>query len=339
MTPPQPSPEIYDLVIIGAGPAGLAAAVYSAREDISTLVVEKAVIGGMAALTDVIDNYPGFENGVAGLELSDKLYAQAKRFGAVIKTGVEVTAIHKADHGFTLDTKKLPLQARTVLITTGSTYRMLGVPGETENIGRGVHFCATCDGPVYRGKDLIVVGGGNSAMQETLFLAKFATHITMLVRGSALKGTAILREQVQSLANVTIVYDTTVTDIAVTDGNVSGVHAHTGGVAVSYGAPGIFVLIGLLANTAAFKDTLKLDARDFIVTDAHFETSLPAVYAAGDVRSGATWQIASAVGEAVSATLEIRTYLDRLAHAARHASRATTSSPSALVETPAPALE
>ena len=322
MTPTVTS--IYDLIIIGAGPAGLAAAVYSAREDISTLVVEKAVIGGMAALTDIIDNYPGFEKGVGGLELADKLYAQAKRFGADIKTGVDVQKIERTGETITLTTKKAPLQAKTVLITTGSTYRQLGVPGETEMIGRGVHFCATCDGPVYRGQPLIVVGGGNSAMQETLFLAKFATHITMLVRGTELKGSAILRDQMTTLENVTIVYDSVVDSIDVTDGKTTGVSATTAGQTVHYEAPGIFVLIGLLANTAAFTDSIKLDERNFICTDAHFNTSMPGVYAAGDVRSGSTWQIASAVGEGVSATLEIRTYLDKLAHAERHARQATS---------------
>ncbi|MBW4061453.1 FAD-dependent oxidoreductase [Candidatus Saccharibacteria bacterium] len=322
----QPTdPPLYDLVIIGAGPAGLAAAIYSAREDISTLVVEKAVVGGMAALTEVIDNYPGFENGIGGLELSDKLYAQAKRFGAQVKTGIDVQKIARVGDIVELTTKKAPLQARTVLITTGSTYRQLGVPGETEMIGRGVHFCATCDGPVYRGRDLIVVGGGNSAMQEIMFLTKFASHITMLVRGPELKGSAILREQVSLLENLTIVYNTVIDKINVSDDKVTGVSATTNNEGVTYEAPGIFVLIGLLANTGAFKDSLTLDDRDFIVTDAHFLTSIPGVYAAGDVRSGSTWQIASAVGEGVSATLEIRTYLDNLAHAERHAKRAATA--------------
>ena len=318
--------ELYDLIIIGAGPAGLAAAVYSAREDISTLVVEKGVIGGMAALTDVIDNYPGFENGVGGLELSDKLYAQAKRFGAEIKTGVTVTSLKRVDGILELTTKKEPLRARTVMVATGSTYRQLDVPGETEMIGRGVHFCATCDGPVYRGQDMIVVGGGNSAMQETLFLAKFATHITMLVRGPELKGSAILREQVGTLENLTIVYNSAVSQINVNDGKVTGVTATTEGKLQVYNAPAVFVLIGLIANTEAFADNIKLDDRNFVMTDNHFETSMTGVYAAGDVRSGSTWQIASAVGEGVSATLEIRTYLDRHAHAERHAKKLAAKS-------------
>jgi thioredoxin reductase (NADPH) len=314
-----PNEKLYDLIIIGAGPAGLAAAVYAAREDMTTLVVEKAVVGGMAALTDVIDNYPGFDAGIGGLELSDKLYAHAKRFGAEIKTGIEVTALTREHNDVILQTKTTPLRAKAVLVATGSTYRQLGVPGEADTIGRGVHFCATCDGPVYRGKDLIVVGGGNSAMQETLFLAKFASHITMLVRGPQLGGSAILRDQVSSLGNLTIKFNTTVEEIRAVDGRVTGVQATTDGKAVRYDAPGVFVLIGLLANTAAFARSLKLDHKQFVSTDSHFGTSLPGVYAAGDVRSGSTWQIASAVGEGVNATLEIRSYLDRLAHAERHA--------------------
>jgi thioredoxin reductase (NADPH) len=324
MTTP-PDTTIYDLIIIGAGPTGLAAAVYSAREDISTLVVEKGVIGGMAALTDVIDNYPGFENGVGGLELSDKLYAQAKRFGADIKTGIDITSLTSDGQRIELWTRKGPLHARSVLIATGSTYRQLDVPNETAMIGRGVHFCATCDGPVYRGKPLIVVGGGNSAMQETIFLARFASHITMLVRGPELKGSAILRDQMETLSNVTIVLNSVVTDITVDNDRVTGVNATTQGKLTHYEASGVFVLIGLLANTAAFADTIKLDDRNFVMTDSHFATNQTGIFAAGDVRSGSTWQIASAVGEGVSATLEIRAYLDRLSHAERHAKQTTVA--------------
>jgi thioredoxin reductase (NADPH) len=317
--------KTYELIIIGAGPAGLAAAIYSSREDISTLVVEKAVIGGMAALTEVIDNYPGFEEGIGGLELSDKLYAQAKRFGAEIKTGVDIQSITRVGDRVELATKKTPLQAKTVLITTGSTYRQLNIPGEVEMIGRGVHFCATCDGPVYRGKDLIVIGGGNSAMQEILFLIKFASHITMLVRKPELGGSAILRDQMALLENVTIIYNTTVDSIRVEHDSVVGVNATTAGNPAIYNAPGVFELIGLLPNTNFLTGTVTLDDRNFIKTDAHYNTNVRGVYAAGDVRSGSTWQIASAVGEGVSATLEIRTYLDSLAHAERHAERAAAA--------------
>lgn len=309
----EPTSTTYDLVIIGAGPAGLAAAVYAAREGMTTLVVEKGVIGGMAALTETIDNYPGFETGVGGLELSDKLEAQAKRFGAEIKTGIEVVSIERTNALVTLTTKTDPISAHAVLIASGSTYKMLGIPGEKELIGRGVHFCATCDGPVYRGKEIIVVGGGNSAMQETLFLAKFASHIKMLVRGPELGGSEILRGAIAKLPNVEPVFNTAATSLTKGEARitVSATDASTSQT-VSFETDGIFVLIGLLPNNQ-FAAGIDQDERGFISSNDDYRTSLEGVYVAGDVRSGSTWQIASAVGEGVSATLKIREYLDKKA--------------------------
>ena len=308
----------YDLIIIGAGPTGLAAAIYASREGMSTLVIEKGVIGGMAAITDVIDNYPGFENGVSGLELADHLYAQAKRFGAVVKTGVEAMDLTRENGLVTITTKKEPLQALAVLIATGSTYRQLGITGEAELTGRGVHFCATCDGPVYRGKDLIVVGGGNSALQETLFLAKFATKITMVVRGKELGGSEILREQVKRLENIEFRFQTVPTRIVADVGGigVKRMEAMEQGAPVNIAADGVFVFIGLLPNTNAFRGKIASDEYHFLKTGEKYQSNMPGVYVAGDVRSGSTWQIASAVGEGVSATLAIRSYLDELKHVA-----------------------
>jgi thioredoxin reductase (NADPH) len=294
----------------------LAAAIYASREGMSTLVIEKGVIGGMAAITDVIDNYPGFEDGVGGMELADHLYAQAKRFGAVVKTGVEATDLYREGDALTITTKKEPLTARAVLIATGSTYRQLGIPGEAELIGRGVHFCATCDGPVYRGKDLVVVGGGNSALQETLFLAKFAKNITMVVRGKRLGGSEILREQVKRLANVQFSFQTVAQSIvpAANGIGVKQVEVAVAGQPATITADGVFVFIGLLPNTEPFVDKLDADEYNFLRTGAKYESNVAGVYVAGDVRSGATWQIASAVGEGVSATLAIRSYLAELKH-------------------------
>ena len=312
----QPEP-LRDLIIIGAGPTGLAAAIYAAREGMTTLVVEKAIIGGMAAITDVIDNYPGFENGVGGLELSDHLYAQAKRFGAVVQTGVEVTGLSREGNEVTLTTKTGVLRALSVLVATGSTYRQLGVPGEAELIGKGVHFCATCDGPVYRGKDLVVVGGGNSALQESLFLAKFAKSVTILMRGREMGGSEILRSQVRDLPIISARYETVIDRLIPNDNGIGikQVQVTTAGQPSEPLTPdGVFVFIGLLPNTDAFIGTLPADEYRFLTTDMHYGTAMTGVYVAGDVRSGSTWQIASAVGEGVSATLAIRKYLDELKH-------------------------
>jgi thioredoxin reductase (NADPH) len=304
----------YELVIIGAGPTGLAAALYAAREGLSTLVLERAVVGGMAAITALVDNYPGFDKGIGGLELSDHLSDHAKRFGAEIQAGVEVTGLSSAGSHTELNTSSGPVTAEAVLVATGSAYKHLGVPGEKDLIGRGVHFCATCDAPLYRGRDLLVVGGGNSAIQESLFIAKFAKHLTLLVRGPKLAGTLILREQLQALPNVSFRYNTTVTNIRSDGSKVTGVHIMDKEGEHDIRTDGVFVFIGLMANTQAFKGTLELDRDNFVVTTADFQTSLPGVYAAGDVRSGSTWQIASAIGEGVSAALAIRAYLDAKHH-------------------------
>ena len=316
-----PDDTIYDLIIIGAGPSGLAAAVYAAREGMMTLVVEKGIIGGMAAITDVIDNYPGFENGVSGLDLADHLYAQAKRFGATVRTGIEATGLTSSDGLITVSTRKQPLRSLAVLIATGSTYRQLGIPGESELMGRGVHFCATCDGPVYRGKELVVVGGGNSALQETIFLAKFASKITMLIRGKELGGSEILREQVKDLPNVTQRYGAVPQSITPADGGIGVkdvvVRIDGSDATESIATDGVFVFIGLLPNTAGLTGTIEADEFNFLKTDATYGTNMLGVFVSGDVRSGSTWQIASAVGEGVSATLAIRKYLDEVKHASR----------------------
>ena len=310
----------YDVVIVGAGPSGLAAALYAAREGLKTVVLERAVVGGMAAITDTIDNYPGFENGIGGLELADHLFYHAKRFGAEVKSGVEVTGLKRAPGSLSIKTSTGKLTAGAVLVATGSAYMQLGVPGEAESIGRGVHFCATCDAPLYKGQPILVVGGGNSAIQEALFIAKFATQVTMVVRGAALGGTQILLEQLAALPNVDYQFNLEVTAIRKAADKVTGLDAKRAGTGetVNLSAAAVFVFIGLLANTQAFKGTLELDKQDFILTKPDFSTNMPGVYAAGDVRSGSTWQIASATGEGVSAMLSIRAYLDDLRYRQRH---------------------
>jgi len=297
----------YELIIIGAGPTGLAAALYAAREGMSVLVLEKAIVGGMAAITNLIDNYPGFENGVGGLELADHLYEHAVRFGAEVATGVEVTKLTPSQP-VTVTTSAGQLTADAVLIATGSTYKRLGVPGETDYLGRGVHFCATCDAPLYRGKDVVVVGGGNSAIQESLFIARFAKAVTLLVRGPQLTGTAVLMEQLGHLRNVIFSYNTRVDHIRGNAGGVTGLQATDTetGEELDFRTDAVFVFIGLDPNTKPFASTVKLDPAGFVLAGPNFATTQPGIYAAGDVRSGSTWQIASAIGEGVNAALEIR---------------------------------
>lgn len=307
--------KILDTVMVGAGPSSLAAAVYTTREDIDTTLYEKAVIGGLAAITDKVDNYPGFPDGIEGMRLAGQLEAQAKRFGAKVEFG-DVTAlkIDGEDKVLTVDGKEV--RAKTVLIGTGSDYVKLGIPGEAEYYGRGVHYCATCDGAFYREKKLVVVGGGNSAVQEAIFLTKFSSHIDMLVR-SKLRASDVLQKDLQEhidSGKITVHLGTTTDEIKTEDGKVTEVVGTKDGEKVSFAADGVFVFIGLKPNTGFLEGSgVELDEMGLVKTNSRLETNVPGVFASGDVRSGATMQIASAVGEGATAALSIREYLDEKA--------------------------
>jgi thioredoxin reductase (NADPH) len=307
----------HDLVIVGAGPSALAAAIYTTREDIDTILFEKGVIGGLAAITDWVDNYPGFIKGVSGLELAGQLQGQAERFGADIRLG-EVTKITDEGTRKRLETTDGTIYAKAVLIATGSDYKKLSIPGEDTYYGRGVHYCATCDGAFYRDKKLVVVGGGNSAVQEALFLLKFATHIDMLVR-SEVRASEVLQHELDKRVKegkITLHLGVVPTEIAGRTNDkgfqqATKVIATQDGKKVEYATDGVFVFIGLLPNTGFLKSSeIKLDERGFILTDRTLQTNMPGVFASGDVRSGATMQIASAVGEGATAALKIREFME-----------------------------
>lgn len=301
----------HELIIVGAGPAALSAAIYTTREDVDTLLFERGAIGGLAAITDQIDNYPGFPQGVSGLQLADDLRAQAERFGAKIELG-EVTAIADEGEYKRLSTTSGDMLARAVLIATGSDYKKLGIPGEKEYYGRGVHYCATCDGAFYRGRRLVVVGGGNSAVQEAIFLTRFATHIDLLVRSTIKASDVLIRELEKHADKITVHLGTTTDEIvAGADNMVNKVLGTKDGQQVEFDTDGVFVFVGLVPNSQFVADTLALDAVGFIETDQHLMTSVPGVFAAGDIRSGATMQVASAVGEGATAALKIREYLEK----------------------------
>jgi len=302
--------DVIDVVMIGAGPASLSASIYTTREDIKTVLYEKGVIGGLAAITDWVDNYPGFPKGLAGLDLAEDLRKQAERFGADIRLGEVSKIILNEDGTKTLTTTDGDIKAKAVLIGTGSDYKKLGIPGEQEFYGRGVHYCATCDGAFYRDKHLVVVGGGNSAVQEALFLTKFASKIDMLVR-SDLRASDVLIKELEANDKITIHKDTTTDEIVGQDNKVVKVIGTRDGQKVEFPTDGVFVFIGLLPNTGFLKDSsIDLDEVRLVKTDQHLQTNMKRVFAAGDVRSGATMQIASAVGEGATAALRIREYLD-----------------------------
>lgn len=310
------APKTYDVVMVGAGPSALAAAVYTTREELSTVLYEKGVVGGLAAITDWVDNYPGFTDGISGLDLAQQMQGQAERFGADIRYG-EVIKLTKDGARVRVETSEGTVLAKTVLLSTGSAYRQLGVPGEKEFYGRGVHFCATCDGAFYKDRKLVVVGGGNSAVQEALFLLKFAKHIDLLVR-SEVKASEVLQRQLDAKVKegkITVHLNVTPTEIVGENNKVTKVLATQKGKKVSYKTDGVFVFIGLVPNTGFLKGSdVSLDDRGFIVTDANLQTSMPGVFASGDVRSGATMQIASAVGEGATAALKMREYLEMQEH-------------------------
>jgi thioredoxin reductase (NADPH) len=306
---------MHDLVIVGAGPAALAAAIYTTREDIDTVLYEKGVIGGLAAITDWVDNYPGFPKGLAGLELAEGLQLQAERFGAKIELG-EVTKIIDGDLYKTVETTDGPIKAKAVLIATGSDYKKLGIPGEQEYFARGVHYCATCDGAFYRDKRLVVVGGGNSALQEAIFLTRFASHIDLLVRGDKFRASEVLQHELDKHKDKITVHMNTTTDAIVANSEnrvekVVGTDVKTG-EKVEIPTDGVFIFIGLKPNTEFLHGTVKLDEIGMIMTNQDLMTSMDGVYAAGDVRSGATMQIASATGEGATAALMIRKHIEDL---------------------------
>lgn len=307
------SDTIHELIIVGAGPAALTAAIYTTREDVKTILYEKGVIGGLAAITDWVDNYPGFAEGVAGLDLAESLRKQAERFGAEIRLG-EVLKISDEGSYRKLETTDGDILAKAVLLATGSDYKKLGIPGEAEFYGRGVHFCATCDGAFYRDKRLVVVGGGNSAIQEAIFLTRYATKIDILVRGDKMRASEVLQSELKKHTDkITVHLNTTTDDIVGEDKKVTHVVGtdKLTGQKVRFDTDGVFIFIGLDPNTHFLKDSsVELDEVGMIVTNSGLETTMPGVFAAGDVRSGATMQIASATGEGATVALAIRKFIE-----------------------------
>ena len=309
----------YDLVIVGGGPAGLAAAIYAAREGIDSIVVDGSALGGQAGISDRIDNYPGFPEGIGGAELAERFVAQAKRYGVELLSAVSVTSV--APDGEDLVTTLASgqeLTSHTVIVATGSTYRRLDVPGEDDLIGAGVHFCATCDGPFYKGaEELVVIGGGNSALEEGLHLSEYAEHVRVLAR-SELSGSTVLQERVRSDPQFIIRTGVDIVKLEGKRGRFSAVVAkdRETGEEHRFPAAAAFVFIGLTPNSELLGDAVDRDDAGFLVTSATMETSMPGVFAAGDVRSGSTKQLGSAVGDGIAALLMVRRHLEAHRHKA-----------------------
>jgi thioredoxin reductase (NADPH) len=321
----------YDLIVIGGGPAGLTAALYTAREGIDTLVIERAALGGQAAATERLDNVPGFAEGVLGSEFASQLRQQAERFGVEMLQAQDVTAIRQNGNYHCVQTADgSEYSARAVLIATGSRYKRLGAPGEDDFIGAGIHFCATCDGPFYKGQSVAVIGGGNSAAEESLFLVKFVEKVTLLVRGDELTASQVIQEKTLEHPQIDVRFNTEVTNFSGAGGKLKAVEVKdrkTGAVETLQPA-GVFVFIGLTPNTSALKETgVEMNQWGFVLTGhdlvhggrqlpgfdgrepMFLETSIPGIFAAGDVRQGSTKQVASAAGEGATAALLISEYL------------------------------
>lgn len=311
----------YDLTIVGGGPAGLTAAIYAAREEIEAVVIDGGALGGQASVTERIDNFPGFPGGIEGAELADRMVQQARGYGIELLEAVSVERLREVDGEIEMDlgTGQV-ICSRAVLIATGSSYRRLGVPGEAELIGSNVHFCAACDGPFYRGaEELIIVGGGNSALEEGLFLSQFADRIRILERGPRLKASLLLQDKVLSRPmKFEVHFNTEVTELVGSGGKLQEVVAvdNQSGDEHRWSPQGVFVFIGLDPNTKFVEGAVDLDQWGFIKT-THFETSMANVFATGDVRAGSTKQLAAAVGEGAGAALAIRERLQQQHHMAR----------------------
>jgi thioredoxin reductase (NADPH) len=311
--------HVYDLVVVGGGPAGLTTSIYAARENLQTLVIDSKGLGGQAGVTERLDNYPGFPEGIGGAELADRIVQQAQRYGVELLQAVSVVGI--ANEGEELDVETATgdhYHARAVLLATGSMYRRTGAEGEEDLIGAGIHFCATCDGPFYKGaKQLVVLGGGNSGLEEGLFLTQFVDTVTIVQRGDRLTANRLLQDKVNGHAQMEVLLNREIVEFRAKDdgsGKLGAIvlkDAETGETEELHPAA-CFVFIGLDPNTDFVKGTVDLDDRGLILTGMGLMTNVPGVFAAGDVRSGSTKQLASAVGEGAAAAIGIRQYLEAM---------------------------
>lgn len=321
----------YDLIVLGAGPAGLTTALYAAREAIDVLVIERAAIGGQAAATEKLENMPGFPEAIEGIEFAKRLRQQAEQFGVEILQAQDVVGIHSHDNYHCVDTADgSEYSARALVVSTGSRYRRLGVDGETDYLGAGVHFCATCDGPFYRGKEIAVIGGGNSATEESLLLTKFADKVTILVRGDEFTASPVIVEKVLEDNKIEVMWHTEVKEFEGANSKLKNLRIvnNKNGEERQLDVDGAFIFIGLDPNTGFLENSgVVLNQWGFIVTGhdlvhnqpapaafdgrepEFLETSVPGIFAAGDVRAGSTKQVASATGEGATAALLIREYL------------------------------
>lgn len=287
----------YDIIIIGGGPAGLSAAIYSARGGLKTAVFEKAFIGGQITVTDEVENYPGFEEPLSGFELTEKMRLQAERFGTKFHDE-EITAIGLEGLCKIIQTKDNTYRAKSVIICTGAHPRRLNVPGEEPFTGRGVSYCATCDGALYRDKVVAVVGGGDSAIEEGLFLTRFAKKVIVVHRRDSLRAQKIIQERAFKNPKMEFVWDTVVQEIR-GDSKVKELELYNRKTNQITHIPvdGVFIYVGILPNNELLESRLELDSSGFVLTDEYMHTNVPGIYAAGDIRHTVLRQVVTATSD------------------------------------------
>jgi thioredoxin reductase (NADPH) len=304
--------SLENVIIIGSGPAGLTAAIYTARANLKPLVFTGNEIGGQVSITNEVENYPGFPEGLTGPELVEKFQKQAERFGARIEYA-EVTEIDFEVQPFRVKTYDNEYQAKAIVIATGASPRKLGVPGESEFTGRGVSYCATCDGFFFRDREIAVVGGGDSALEEGVFLTKFANHVRIIHRRDELRAGYTLQERAKRNQKIEFVWDTVVTEIngngAVESVQVQNVKT---GEASTLKVDGVFIYIGHYPNSHLFKDKLEMDEHGYLITDRNTRTSVPGVFAAGEIADPVFRQVVSSAGEGCKAAIQVERYLTAL---------------------------
>lgn len=301
--------QLYDMIVIGGGPAGYTAALYAARSGLSVLVLEKLSAGGQMALTEHIDNYPGFEDGIDGFTLGEKMQRSAERFGAV----TELAEVYKADLSErikTLETSEGAFHGRTVVIATGASSRPLGIPNEAALIGKGIHYCAACDGAFYRGKTVAVVGGGNSAAADALTLSRIAKKVYLIHRRDSLRATKVYHQPLTAAPNVEFCWNSTVSALLHED-RLTGLRLKDVGTGAEreLACDGVFISVGRAPATELFWDELELDKSGYIVADESTRTSLPGVFAVGDVRAKALRQVVTAAADGAVAVHYAEEYL------------------------------
>lgn len=304
--------KIYDVIIVGAGPAGMTAAVYTSRANLNTLLIERGIPGGQMANTQDVENYPGFDH-ILGPDLSNKMFEHAKKFGAVYEYGDIKEIIDEGRLKKVVTTKK-EYYAKSVIIATGADHKKLGVPGENELGGLGVSYCAVCDGAFFKGRELVVVGGGDSAVEEAVYLTRFASKVTIIHRRDQLRAQKILQERAFSNEKIEFIWNKEVTSINTGNGTVNTVTLKDTktGEQSQFPANGVFIYVGTLPLNGAFKNLDITNEEGYVVTDEAMATKIPGIYAAGDIREKTLRQIVTATGDGSIAAQSVQHYIENL---------------------------